>query len=49
MYDCPKSVTVKYPHRVTHREEPKPETEPVCEEPKCNYKCHKSNCTKLKC
>lgn len=28
---------------------PKPECEPVCEEPKCDWKCHKPNCPKPKC
>merc|ERR1712032_58160 len=35
MFDCPKCVTVcKQPHCVTHCQAPKPECEPVCEEPK---------------
>jgi hypothetical protein len=34
---------------VTHCIPPKPECEAVCEEPKCDWKCHKAECPKPKC
>ena len=39
----------KQPHCVTHCQAPKPECEPVCEEPKCDWKCTKPACPKPKC